>query len=84
LSKLVELPNVGTVLDNLLNQIGVTSYEELAAMGSKQAFIKIRQKDSGACLHMLYGLEGAIEGIKDSLLSKEMKEDLKEFYRALI
>ncbi|MDF2905287.1 MAG: TfoX domain protein [Herbinix sp.] len=84
MSKLVELPNVGTVLDNLLNQIGVTSYEELAAMGSKQAFIKIRQKDSGACLHMLYGLEGAIEGIKDSLLSKEMKEDLKEFYRALI
>jgi DNA transformation protein len=53
-------------------------------MGSKQAFIKIREKDAGACLHMLYGLEGAIEGKKDSLLSKEVKEDLKDFYRALV
>ena len=84
MSILLELPNVGKVLDDLLNQIGVNSYEELTAMGSKQAFIKIREKDSGACLHMLYGLEGAIQKKKDSLLSKEVKEDLKEFYHAIV
>lgn len=84
MSVLLELPNVGKVLDDLLNQIGVDTYEELSMMGSKQAFLKIREKDAGACLHMLYGLEGAIEGKKDSLLSKEVKEDLKNFYRALV
>lgn len=84
MSGLLELPNVGKVLDDLLNQIGVHTYEELRSMGSKQAFLKIRDKDAGACLHMLYGLEGAVEGIKDSLLSKEVKEDLKEFYRAIV
>ncbi len=84
MNNLMDLPNVGKVLEDLLNQIGVHTYEELSAMGSKQAFLKIRQKDSSACLHMLYGLEGAIEGIKDSLLSREVKEDLKEFYRALV
>jgi DNA transformation protein len=84
MSVLLELPNVGKVLDGLLNQIGICSYDELVAMGSKQAFIKIREKDAGACLHMLYGLEGAIEGKKDSLLSKEVKDDLKDFYRALV
>ena len=84
MSILLELPNVGKVLDELLNQIGVHSYDELSAMGSKQAFLKIREKDAGACLHMLYGLEGAIEGIKDSLLSVEVKNDLKDFYHALL
>jgi DNA transformation protein len=84
MSVLLELPNVGKVLDGLLNQIGICSYDELVAMGSKQVFIKIREKDAGACLHMLYGIEGAIEGKKDSLLSKEVKEDLKDFYRALV
>lgn len=83
MSKLLELPNVGKVLDERLNQIGIYTYEELSAMGSKQAFIKIRECDAGACLHMLYGLEGAIEGVKDTLLSKEVKEDLKSFYRGL-
>jgi len=39
--------------------------------------------DPGAYLHMLYGLQGAIEGIKDSLLSKSTKEDLKAFYKSL-
>ncbi len=84
MSILLELPNVGKVLDDLLNQIGVHSYEDLSLLGSKQAFLKIREKDTGACLHMLYGLEGAIEGKKDTLLSKEVKEDLKNFYRALV
>ncbi len=84
MSVLLDLPNVGKVLDERLNQIGICSYDELVAMGSKQAFLKIRERDAGACLHMLYGLEGAIEGIKDSLLSKEVKEELKVFYHALV
>jgi len=34
--------------------------------------------DPGAYLHMLYGLQGAIEGIKDSLLSKSTKEEVNK------
>jgi len=32
---------------------------------------------------MLYGLEGAVRGIKDTQLSKEIKQELKEFYKTL-
>ena len=41
------------------------------------------QSDSDACLHMLYGLEGAIEGVNDNSLSQETKEELKAYYNSL-
>lgn len=32
---------------------------------------------------MLYGLQGAVEGIKDTELSESAKEDLRLFFRGL-
>lgn len=83
MSELSSLPNVGKVLEKNLYEIGVTTKEELLKMGSKQAFVFIRKIDPGACLHMLYGIQGAIEGVKDSKLSPEIKVSLKEFYKSL-
>lgn len=83
MSELSSLPNVGKVLEKNLYGIGVTTKEELLKMGSKQAFVFIRKIDPGACLHMLYGIQGAIEGVKDSKLSPEIKVSLKEFYKSL-
>ncbi len=83
MGKLSELPNVGKVLEKNLEDIGVHTPEELREMGSKEAFLRIRRLDSGACLHMLYGLEGAAEGVRDTLLPEAVKTDLKEFFRGL-
>jgi len=83
MENLSSLPNVGKVLEKNLNSIGVYTPEQLIKMGSKDAFVRIRQNDSGACLHMLYGLEGAIEGIKDTQLLESTKQDLREFFRSL-
>ena len=84
MSALSALPNVGKVLENNLLQIGIKTPEELWAVGAEEAFSRIRaQVDPGACLHMLYGLQGAIEGIPDKLLSGDIKEKLKLFYRGL-
>jgi DNA transformation protein and related proteins len=83
MSELCSLPNVGKVLENNLNAVGINTVEQLLKIGSKEAFLRIRIIDSGACLHMLYGLEGAVKGIKDSLLSEETKKDLKYFFKSL-
>jgi DNA transformation protein len=32
---------------------------------------------------MLYGLQGAIDGIKDTFLAEDTKQDLKAFYKML-
>ena len=84
MSELSKLPNVGKVLEKNLAQAGITTPEELRAAGTREAFIRIRAAaDPGACLHMLYGLEGAIEGIRDTYLSDDTKNDLKAFFKNL-
>ncbi len=37
--------------------------------------------DESACINRLMALEGAIEGVKKTMLSDEVKADLKEFYQ---
>lgn len=81
MEKLSELPNIGKVLDQQLSEIGITTYEQLKTSGCKQAWLKIKAIDSSACIHRLYALEGAIQGVKKNLLSEETKADLKEFYK---
>lgn len=83
MGSLASLPNIGKVLEQNLNSIGIHTPQELQAVGSKDAFLRIRRIDSGACLHMLYGLQGAIEGVRYTQLSEKTKQDLKDFFNSL-
>ena len=78
---LAALPNVGPVLEKNLNDVGIDTAEQLREVGSREAFLRIRRIDPGACLHMLYGLEGAVEGVRDTLLPEPTKQSLKTFFR---
>jgi len=81
---LLDMPNVGPVLAGNLNAVGIQTPEQLSELGCKDAFVRIRETvDPGACLHMLYALHGAIEGIPDGRLSDAAKEDLRRFYHNL-
>ncbi|MBR0597086.1 TfoX/Sxy family protein [Sinanaerobacter chloroacetimidivorans] len=81
MGKLQSLPNIGKVAEGLLQEAGIDTPEKLIQIGSKEAFLKIRQLDPTACIHMLYGLEGAVRGIRDTELSKETKVELKGFFK---
>ena len=37
-------------------------------------------EDPTACMHRLVALEGALRGVKKSLLPPERKDELKKFY----
>lgn len=67
-------------MEEQLNQVGINTYDQLKEMGSRQAWLKIKAIDDSACINRLYGLEGAVQGIKKSQLSSEVKAELKEFY----
>ena len=83
-SILSDLPNVGKVLENYLLKIGIETPEQLRSVGAEEAFIRIRiQVDPGACLHMLYGIQGAIDGMPDKFLPSQTKEHLRAFFKAL-
>ena len=82
MGELAKLPNIGKVVEEQLNQAGITTYEELKEIGSRQAWLKIKAMDDTACLHRLYSLEGAILGIKKAELTTETKQDLKDFFHS--
>ncbi|NLV57517.1 MAG: TfoX/Sxy family protein [Clostridiales bacterium] len=81
---LSKLPNVGKVLCEHLLAIGIETPQQLRETGAEEVFLRIRrQRDPGACLHMLYGIQGAILGIPDKLLPTDVKEACKAFFSSL-
>ena len=81
MGELSKLPNIGEFIEKQLNEVGISTYEELKNVGAKEAWLRIKSIDDSACIHRLYALEGAINGIKKSQLSEEVKAELKEFYK---
>lgn len=80
MGELSKLPNIGKAVEEQLNRVGIVTVDELKATGSQQAWLKIKAMDASACIHRLYALEGAIQGISKSELSADKKAELKEFY----
>ena len=78
------LPNIGPILADKLNRIGVTSFDELVATGSVDAVIRIGVTDPSACYNMLYALEGAIRRVRWHALPKEDREAIKTKFNLAI
>jgi len=84
MEQLTELPNIGETLAKKLKMVGIANARKLKSAGSENALIKIATlQDSGACINMLYALEGAIQGIRWHGLNKERKQELKVFYNMM-
>jgi DNA transformation protein len=73
--------NIGKDTETKLKQAGIDSVSKLKAVGTEQAFLRLQALDPGACIQLLYGLDGAVSGIKATELSQERKEELKAFHR---
>lgn len=72
--------NIGLDTESKLIRVGIDSFKKLESIGSEQAFLRLQTIDPGACLSLLYGLDGAISGIKWNELSSTRKQELQEFY----
>lgn len=81
MGELSSLPNIGKAVEEQLFRVGIKSALELKRIGAKEAWLKIQEIDETACIHRLMALEGAIQGVKKTMLSDEVKADLKEFYQ---
>lgn len=80
MAKLTDTVNIGKELARQLEQIGITSLEQLRETGSRQAWLDIKATDPSACYNRLCGLEGAIQGVRWFSLPGEVKASLKAFY----
>lgn len=82
MGQLANLPNIGKVVEEQLNAVGIETTEQLVQTGAENAWLKIQKIDSSACIHRLLALEGAIRGIKKTDIPVERKAELKEFYNS--
>lgn len=74
------LPNIGQVLSQRLQEAEIKSISQMQEMGAEKVFIRLKTIDTTACIHELYAIAGAIEGIRWHQMSKERKAELKEFF----
>lgn len=82
MGQLANLPNIGRVVEEQLNKVGIETTEQLVQTGAENAWLKIQKIDSSACIHRLLALEGAIRGVKKTDIPAERKAELKEFYHS--
>jgi DNA transformation protein len=80
MGELSKLPNIGKVLEKQLNEVGINTADELIDIGSKEAWLKIKEIDESACINRLMVLKGAIQNIRWHNLSET---DKKKFKRLL-
>ena len=82
--RISEMKNIGVINEEKLAQVGIVEPDQLRKLGTEAAFLKIRHLvDDGACLHLLYGLEGAIQDIPKRELSERRKAELRDFLKQL-
>lgn len=79
MSELTSMANIGKEMAKKLTAIGINSPEKLLQSGSKQVFLKLKEKFPQVCLVHLYALEGAIQNMEFNNLPEEKKKELKEF-----
>jgi DNA transformation protein len=74
--KLIELKNLGASTVNILNSIGIRTQQELQAIGSVQAYRRIRQRGVHVSRALLYAMEGALLDIPWQSLDPALKVQL--------
>ena len=78
-----ELPNIGKILSQELEKVGIKTLGDLEEVGSAEALFMIKGVSGRSCLNKLYALQGAIQGIRWHSLSKEEKEQIKSDFLLL-
>ena len=79
MSDLSSLRNIGKELEKKLKSVDIMTAEELAKVGSKEAFVWLKLRYPNVCLVHLYTLEGAISDNEYNQLSDDVKRYLKDF-----
>lgn len=78
-----DLPNIGKELEKLLVKVGLDTPEKLREAGTREAFFRLKALNPTACHAKLYGIDGAIKGIRWHHLSAEEKRELNDFFKSL-
>lgn len=77
-SELLELKNLGMASVNILQAIGINTYDDLAKMGPVEAYCRIKTRGIHVSKVMLYALQGALMDVHWNDLPPDLKTQLVE------
>lgn len=80
-SRLSELTNIGLVVEQRLNEIGVFTREDLERIGPSAAYRRMKENYPNKTLprcYYLYSLEGALRGVHWDTLPDAVKRKLSK------
>ncbi len=81
--RLSNLVNIGAKTEHLLQEVGVSTQQELQAIGPVEAWRRIKRLyPEQATLTSLYRLQGALLGVPWSTLPEEIMEQLLDEIQA--
>ena len=72
-----DLANIGSVVAAELESVGIETAEELRALGSVRAGIVLKANHFHVCASKLYGLEGAIRGVRWHDIPEDQRRRLR-------
>lgn len=73
---LLGLKNLGMATVNILNAVGVNTYEDLSEVGAVETYCRIKARGIHVSKVMLYALQGALMDVHWNDLTPELKAQL--------
>lgn len=82
MAALAEL-GLGKTMEKKLRSVGIDSAEQLRALGSREACLRLKARYPNTCVVILYYLEAALRGVGIKQLDAGVKAGLKAYFRQL-
>ncbi len=79
-----KLLNIGTKSAAWLRQVGLRTYDDLAAVGALEAYVRVKRAGFKPSLNLLYALEGALMGCHWQQVDAHRRADLAEQAQAAV
>ncbi len=61
-TSIADLPNFGPKSQQMLEQAGIKTIEQLRRLGAIRAYLKVKHSGGNASLNLLWAMEGALTG----------------------
>lgn len=88
MTRIADLPNFGPKSQQMLEQAGIKTVEQLREMGSVRAYLQVKRAGGNASLNLLWAMEGALTGQHWQVVAKQERlrlllelEDIENEYR---
>ena len=71
-----DLPNLGPKSQQMLEDAGIATLDQLRTLGSVAAFARVKRSGGNPSLNLLWALEGALTGLRWQDVAREHRTSL--------